>query len=97
MTLTVREFEAKSFRSLRAITYPMSDLDVFVGANGVGKTNLYRSFELLRSAAANTLASDLSREGGLASALWAGVRNRSDKARIRLAVGLSGDPKQRSA
>jgi predicted ATPase len=95
MTLSVREFEAKSFRSLRAIHYPVSNLDVFVGANGVGKTNLYRALELLRSAAANTLARDLSREGGLVSAMWAGPRGRSDTARIRLAVGLSAEPENR--
>jgi predicted ATPase len=69
MPLAVRAFEARDFRSLRSISYPVSDLDVFVGANGVGKTNLYRALELLQSAAANTLARDLAREGGLQSAL----------------------------
>ena len=97
MTLAVRAFEAKSFRSLKAIHYPVSNLDVFVGANGVGKTNLYRTLELLRSAAANTLAHDLSQEGGLASAMWAGPRGRSEAARIRLAVGLSAEPESQSA
>jgi len=97
MTLFVREFEAKSFRSLKSIVYPMSNLDVFVGANGVGKTNLYRALELLRSAAANTLAHDLSRDGGLDSSMWAGPRGRTDPARIRLAVGLSAEPGNRSS
>jgi hypothetical protein len=41
MSLPVREFRAREFRSLKAITYPVSNLDVFVGGNGVGKTNLY--------------------------------------------------------
>ena len=93
MTLAVREFEAKGFRSLRSIAYPMSDLDVFVGANGVGKTNLYRAFELLKAAAANTLAHDLVRQGGLASAMWAGPRRKDQKARLYLAVSLSAEPK----
>ena len=97
MTLSVREFEAKSFRSLKAIHYPVSNLDVFVGANGVGKTNLYRALELLRSAAANTLAYDLSREGGLASAMWAGARRRTEAPRVRLAVGLSTEPRSSQA
>jgi len=91
VTLPVREFQARGFRSLKAIAYPMSALDVFVGANGVGKTNLYRALELLRSAAANTLASDLANEGGLESALWAGVRSRSGPRRLHLAIGLA-DP-----
>lgn len=90
MTLSLREFEARSFRSLNAIRYPVSDLDVFVGGNGAGKTNLYRALELVRSAAANTLSRDLSLEGGLYSALWAGPRQRNEHPRLRLSVGLSG-------
>ena len=88
MSLPFREFQAQGYRSLRAIAYPMSQLDVFVGANGVGKTNLYSALELLQAAAANTLAVDLMRQGGLQSALWAGARRRSEPARLRLAVGF---------
>lgn len=96
MNLPVRAFEARDFRSLRHIAYPMSDLDVFVGANGAGKTNLYRGLELLRSAAANTLAADLVREGGLASAMWAGSRRKHEPARIRLAVEFANPDQRRS-
>src|ERR1700752_225140 len=63
MPLPVRDFSAAGYRSLRAIAYPVSRLDVFVGANGVGKSNLYRALELLQGAAANTLGHDLAREG----------------------------------
>ncbi len=76
---------------MRAVTYPVSDLDVFVGPNGVGRTNLYRALELLRSAAANTLARDLMHDGGLQSALWVGDRRRTEPARIRLGARF-GDP-----
>lgn len=92
MALAVREFRAEGYRSLKAIAYPMSGLDVFVGANGVGKTNLYRALELLQSAAASTLAEDLVREGGLPSALWAGTRRRGEQPELRLEVGMA-DPK----
>jgi predicted ATPase len=91
MPLSLRAFHAAEFRSLRRISYPMSRLDVFVGANGAGKTNLYRALELLRSAAANTLARDLAADGGLSSALWAGKRRRGAPARVRLAVELAED------
>lgn len=94
MTLPVREFRAEGFRSLKAIAYPMAGLDVFVGANGVGKTNLYRALELLQAAAANRLATDIARDGGLQSALWAGLRRRNQPAEVRLAIGLA-DPSQR--
>ena len=96
MPFSVREFQAREFRSLKAIAYPMSDLDVFVGVNGAGKTNLYRALELLQSAAANTLARDLARDGGLNSAMWAGGRRKGEPARIRLSVGLAGPEARRA-
>lgn len=89
MTLVVREFSAAGYRSLQRIAYPMSRLDVFVGANGVGKSNLYRALELLQAAAANTLGYSLAREG-LDLAMWAGVRKGGKPPRIELAVSFSG-------
>jgi predicted ATPase len=87
MALPVREFSAKGYRSLQRIYYPMSRLDVFVGANGVGKSNLYRGLELLRAAAANTLGEDLAREG-LDLAMWAGPKGDKPR-RIKLAASFS--------
>ena len=89
--LAVREFRAQGYRSLQSVAYPMSGLDVLVGANGVGKTNLYRALELLQSAARNTLAEDLAREGGLKLALWAGPRRRGEQPELKLEVGVA-DP-----
>ena len=88
MALAVRDFSAAGYRSLQQIAYPMSRLDVFVGANGVGKSNLYRALELLRAAAANTLGHDLAREG-LDLAMWAGVRKGGKPPRIHLGVCFS--------
>ncbi len=96
VNLNVSEFKAERFRSLRRIAYPVSQLDVFVGANGVGKTNLYRALELIRSAAANTLAHDLARDGGLVSAFWAGALKRNEPKQIVFSVGLT-DPERRRA
>jgi len=88
MSLAVREFSAAGYRSLQRIAYPMSRLDVFVGANGVGKSNLYRGLELLRAAAANTLGHDLACEG-LRLAMWAGATKGGHSPRIRLAASFS--------
>ena len=88
MSLPVRGFEASGYRSLQRIAYPMSRLDVFVGANGAGKSNLYRALELLRAAAANTIGRDLAGEG-LRQAMWAGARKGGGPPRIKLAVELS--------
>ncbi|MFN3514718.1 MAG: AAA family ATPase [Phenylobacterium sp.] len=87
MDLPVREFAASGYRSLQRIVYPVSRLDVLVGANGVGKSNLYRALELLRAAAANGLGAQLAQEG-LEAALWAGPR-RSEPVQIGLGVTLA--------
>ncbi len=82
--MQVREVFIAGYRSIQSIRFPVDPVTVFVGANGVGKTNLYRSLQLLQAAAAGTLARDLASEGGMESALWAGKRNASAPARIRL-------------
>lgn len=60
------------YRSLRQIQFPVGQLNVFVGANGVGKTNLYRALLLVQAAAGGKLALELAGEGGMASAMSAG-------------------------
>ncbi len=86
--MIVREIHAASYRSLRSIRFPTGRLTVFVGANGVGKTNLYRALQLLQASASGTLARELAAEGGMESALWAGKRRAGDTARIKLSVGF---------
>lgn len=88
MDLPVREFSASGYRSLESIAYPVSRLDVFVGANGAGKSNLYRGLELLRAAAENTLGAQLAAEG-LDAAIWAGRRRRDRPAEMRFAVTMA--------
>src|SRR5688572_26086186 len=77
-----------SYRSVRSIRFPVRQLSVLVGANGVGKTNLYRGLELVRAAAIGDLSLALAREGGLGSAMWAGERKATEAPRMVLEVGL---------
>jgi len=86
--MQIREIAVAGYRSLRAIRFPVGRLTVFVGPNGVGKTNLYRSLQLVQAAAAGTLARELASEGGMASALWAGKRAGNKPVRIKLSVEL---------
>lgn len=89
--LALRDVTVAGYRSLRRITFPVGGLSVFVGGNGAGKTNLYRALELLQAAALGRLTRDLAAEGGMESALWAGVRRKDEPARIRLVADLSDD------
>ncbi|MGK9147506.1 AAA family ATPase [Plantibacter flavus] len=60
------------FRSIRDLVVPLHGLDVVTGANGSGKSNLYRALRLLASAGDGNVVGSLARDGGLASTLWAG-------------------------
>ncbi|MEO6216249.1 MAG: AAA family ATPase [Sphingomonas sp.] len=60
------------YRSIRDLTVELGPLNVVTGANGSGKSSLYRSLRLLSEAAQGRLISSLAMEGGLSSTLWAG-------------------------
>lgn len=60
------------YRSLRDVIVPLHGLDVVTGANGSGKSSLYRSLRLLAGCGRGDVIGTLAREGGLQSALWAG-------------------------
>jgi predicted ATPase len=86
--VALTDIHIAGYRSVRSIHFPVRQLSVLVGANGVGKTNLYRGLELVRSAATGTLARDIAREGGLGSVFWAGDRKAGEAPRLVLSVTL---------
>jgi predicted ATPase len=92
MPLLLRDIQIAGYRSLRTIRFPVGRLSVFVGANGVGKTNLYHALALLQAAAAGSLARELAIEGGMESAVWAGERRRKEPVRILLRAGFAASP-----
>lgn len=60
------------YRSLRDVTLALGRLNVVTGANGSGKSSLYRALRLLSDVAQGRAVASLAAEGGLASTLWAG-------------------------
>src|SRR5687768_2568076 len=60
------------YRSLRELRVPLSTITVVTGANGTGKSSLYRALRLLADCAEGQVVASLAREGGLPSTLWAG-------------------------
>ena len=61
-----------NYRSIRELILPLQPLNVVTGANGVGKSNLYKALRLLADTASGNAINTLAREGGLTSTLWAG-------------------------
>jgi predicted ATPase len=60
------------YRSLRDVRLALDRLTVVTGANGTGKSSLYRALRLLADVAQGRVIQSLAIEGGLSSVLWAG-------------------------
>jgi predicted ATPase len=95
----------ENYRSLRRLVLPLGRLNVVTGANGTGKSSLYRALRLLADSARNGAVAALAREGGLPSTLWAGPEQVSRSVRagrhpvqgtvrtgpVSLRLGFAGD------
>ncbi len=68
----IRTIAVEGYRSLRDLKLPLGQLNVITGANGSGKSSVYRSLRLLADVAQNEIIASLAREGGLPSTFWAG-------------------------
>lgn len=71
----------ENYRSIRSLRLPLDRLTVITGANGSGKSNLYRALRLLANTAQGGVVPALASEGGLASTMWAGPDNISRRMR----------------
>jgi predicted ATPase len=68
--MRILELKAKGFRSLRDITWSPGDLNVLIGPNGSGKTNLVLLLRLIAQSARGKLGDFVLRQGGIAPLLW---------------------------
>jgi predicted ATPase len=69
------------YRSLRDVKLELGPLNIVTGANGSGKSSLYRSLRLLSEVALGRAVASLATEGGLTSTLWAGPEKASRQMR----------------
>jgi len=70
-----------NYRSLLKVVMPLGSLNLITGANGSGKSNLYRALRLLADTAQGGVINSLAREGGLESSYWAGPEQISRRMR----------------
>ncbi len=101
----LRTLAVENYRSLRNVVVPLGKLNVIQGANGSGKSNLYKALRMLADTAAGGIVGSLAREGGLHSTFWAGpeklsrdmkagrvpVQGTQRKEPVRLKLGFAGD------
>ncbi len=101
----IQTFAINNYRSIRNVVAPLEQLNVVTGANGSGKSNLYKALKLLSETASGNLVNALAREGGLGSLFWAGpesfskamkngqqaVEGGARKDRVRLKLGFCSE------
>lgn len=97
----IQTLAVENYRSLRKLVLPLSPLTVVTGANGTGKSSLYRALRLLADASRDGAIAALAREGGVSSTLWAGPEQGAKKGRpvqgtvrtrpVELRLGFGGD------
>ena len=68
----INRLAISGYRSLRDVVIDLGRLTVVTGANGSGKSSLYRALRLLSDVAQGRVIASLAAEGGLSSTLWAG-------------------------
>ncbi|HEY9677344.1 MAG TPA: AAA family ATPase [Drouetiella sp.] len=83
------DFKVSGYRSIKNVWLRLRPVNVIVGPNGCGKSNLYKSMYLLHCAAKGTLAAVLAEEGGIDSVIWAGPVSKNEAKlvpRMRLSI-----------
>lgn len=91
--MTIKTLSIQGYRSIQKLHLPLGKINVVTGANGSGKSNLYKALYLLAAAAKGELSKTLSLEGGLPSVLWAGKKKQITQTRypLRIAITQSDD------
>ena len=77
--MQLESLQVRGYRSLRNVRIPFGRCTVIVGANGVGKTNIYRSMQLVAAGASGALGRTIAEEGGMGSIRWAGARRKDER------------------
>jgi predicted ATPase len=101
----ITKLAISGYRSLRDVRLSLGPLNVVTGANGSGKSSLYRALRLLADVAQGRIIQSLAAEGGLHCTLWAGpesfarsvkrgehpVQGTVRKSTVSLKLGFAGD------
>ncbi|WP_430592698.1 AAA family ATPase [Humidisolicoccus flavus] len=80
----------QGYRSVRSLELELANVTLITGANGTGKSSVYRALRLLAECGSGNVIGALANEGGLPAARWAGPT--SIPGSIRSGAPSSGDP-----
>ncbi|MBJ9974672.1 AAA family ATPase [Pseudomonas sp. S75] len=82
-----------NYRSINELVMPLGPLNVITGANGSGKSNLYKALRLLAETGRGGVINALAAEGGLESTFWAGPEQLTRRM-LSGEVPVQGGPRQ---
>ena len=71
--MKIKHLNVKGYRSLKDVNWQPGDLNVVIGQNGTGKSNLLRMMELIAAAAHGKLSKYIQKAGGMGAILWDGI------------------------
>jgi len=71
--MKIIQLEVEGFRFLKSQTWSPGDLNVVIGPNASGKSNLLRVLEMLNAAASGRLGRYVQNEGGMEPLVWDGA------------------------
>jgi predicted ATPase len=84
--MPISVLSVEGYRSIRRVWAELDTVNVVLGPNGSGKTNLYRSLALLVDATHGRLARSIAHEGGMPSVMWAGTHFKHEHRGVALEV-----------
>ncbi len=87
--MALDRFAIEGFRSIEKVELELSPLNVLIGANGSGKTNLLSAFSLLGAIVEHRLQATVAKRGGASALLHHGPQ-RTREIRLRLDFGQNG-------
>jgi predicted ATPase len=70
--MKIKQLRIEGFRSLKNVTWEPGDLNILIGPNGTGKSNLLRFLELMSVAAKGDLSKYIQSLGGMGAIVWDG-------------------------
>lgn len=70
--MKIKQLDIEGFRSLRRVSWLPGDLNVIIGPNGTGKSNLSRFMELIAISAQGKLGKYIKSLGGMEPIVWDG-------------------------
>jgi predicted ATPase len=86
----LRRLHVKGYRSLKDVVWEPGNLNILIGPNGGGKSNLLRALAMLRAMSCGKLRDFILADGGMASLMHFGLEKRSLTWNVECAVPEQG-------